>query len=195
MYNLRLVIWRRVDDSEQYGRRLSLLLEGIDISPRETPASIRVLILREIDRLDLEIDDLEVSRAHRYGIPTYDKHGTRKQTVIVRFVSWFARNAFYQARKRSKFIMKADLTDRRQNIINYARKMWYDNECVNSVINFVCVDKNCRMTAISYDDKVWGFSSKEEFMYLVDYLESMRPTNHGRFVKKYSNDIVENGDF
>ena len=140
------------------------------MKPNETPSSIRSLVLKDIWDLDLDIDILEISRAHRHGSPYIDSDGIKQQATIVRFVSWIARDIYYRARKQSTYYLKASLTERRLGIMKYAREKVANDERVKSVLSFVCVDRNCRMVAEA-GGTMWGFSSVFEFEMLVNYLE------------------------
>ena len=81
---------RRNDDNEQYTQRLNLIVDGVRMNRNETPDDTRDKILNEIDRLGIEIDDLEIDRAHRIEHPYRDQRGHLQQPVIVRFISWGA---------------------------------------------------------------------------------------------------------
>lgn len=161
---------RRNDDGEQYTQRLNLILDGVRMYRDETPEDIRDTILREVDRLEIEIDDLEVDRAHRIDLPYRDQRGYLQQPVIVRFISWGARNTFYQARKWSRFRMRPHLTARRENVLDDAREKIRVYDHVRDAIQFVFADKNCKMQAKCLDGRILGFSTKTEFDSLVSYI-------------------------
>ena len=106
----REILVRRIDDGDQSHRRLNLKLSGIPVKRTETPTSIRDAVLDEIERLDFQIDDAELDRAHRNG-PVYFANGQPKQEVLCRFISWYPCDQFYSSRKESRFYVKADLTE------------------------------------------------------------------------------------
>ena len=166
------VLERRIDDGEQYSKRQNLILDGIPLKRGETPDSIRDLVLKEIERLGLDIDDYELDRAHRIDSPYIDHRGYRQQPVIARFISWSARNTLYQARKQSRLYCSADLTPRRQDILDKARQKIEIHEHIAECIDFVFVDKNCVMQARSHDGRFFGFSSELEFDTLPAYIDS-----------------------
>ena len=56
-----------IDNNEQYTRRSMLILKGVDIKKKKKPDDILNIIFNEIDKLKLEIEDIEVDRAHRTG--------------------------------------------------------------------------------------------------------------------------------
>ena len=166
---------RRLDDMDQYIKRNNLILDGINIKRGETPESIRKIIWGEIDRLGLDIDYYEVDRAHRIESPYTDEWGYRRQPVIVRFLGWGARDLFYQARKDCRFRCRADLTPRRESILNNAQeklddpdKYWH----VAQTIQYVFADRNCILQAHTTDGRLVAFSSDIEFEGVVNWVDS-----------------------
>ena len=115
------LMWRKIDDLDQYSRRQNLIIDGIPVRKNETPKQILRAVSAELDRLDLPINDCEIDRAHRTSAPYTDQNGIRKQAVICRFVSWGARDTLYQARQQSKYRFRADLTNERLSTLTYAR--------------------------------------------------------------------------
>ena len=81
------LIQRRLDDLDQYSRRLNLIIRDFPQQPNESPDTICAAILRDIKKLTFNIQDIEVSRAHRHGVPHLDADGIKKQACIVRFIS------------------------------------------------------------------------------------------------------------
>ncbi len=156
---------RRVDDGDQYCCRLNLLIDGIPIKRGESPSSIRTTIWNEINRLGVDINKCEVDRAHRAEHPFYDRNGIKQQAVIVRFVSWSARDKLYQARKNSNLHMRPDMTDRRREVLHHARDKIAAHASSGSekLIDFVGVDRNCRLFLRSVGGKLQNFSSELEF--------------------------------
>ena len=161
---------RRIDDLDQYSRRLNVIVRGLTIRPNESPITIRAAILREIKKQSLDIQDIEVSRAHRHGEQYYDINDIKQQACIVRFISWRARDVFFQARKASQYFVSADITPRRSKVFAHARSRSKEAE-VAKVFDFVLVDKNCKMTA-KCGNKFLGFSSIMEFETLLTWAEA-----------------------
>ena len=133
---------RRIDDNDQYSRRLNIIISEIPIQQQETPPTIREAVLREIRRLKVPLQDFEISRAHRHG-SKYIYGGVQQHQVSCRFISWHSRDMLYQTRKLSHFIMKADITSRREEIISYARNKIASDSEIKKMIQFAAVDKNC----------------------------------------------------
>ena len=162
------LVQRRIDDQDQYARRLNLVVRGVPTSVK-VDTKIKILIAEDIEKQELDIDQLEISRAHRHGIPYHDNNGVLQQDVLVRFISWRARNIYYMNRKGSQYKLIANLTERRAKILSHAITRMND-ESVKDVIDFVFVDKNCRLTAKS-GDKFFGFSAILEFETLINFIE------------------------
>jgi len=182
------LLWRKVDDMDQYTKRPNLIIDGIPIRRGETPKQIKKAVLAKIDRLKLPIDDCELDRAHRTSQPYTDPNGIRKQPVIARFVSWGARNTLYQARNASKFKYRADLTHDRLSTLSYARSKIDNDANVAETINYVFADKNCRFQASCSDGgRLLSFSTADEFDHLITYLNDTSANNkaHPQIHNKY----------
>jgi hypothetical protein len=63
------LLWRKIDDVDQYSKRYNLIIDGLPLRRNETPDSIRDSVIAELKRLKLNIDALEVDRAHRSSMP------------------------------------------------------------------------------------------------------------------------------
>ena len=166
---------RLLDDQNQYSRKTNLIVDGLNVYKNDKDDRIRRLFLDEIKRLDLDIDPLEVDRAHRTGRSFVDKKGKRHTPVIVRFTSWRARNRFYEARYDSKLYVKADVTTRRQNLLDQALAIHEVDSHVSKFLKFIFVDRNCHLTAKTSDDRYLRFNSMEEFRSLPNYVEDSLP--------------------
>jgi hypothetical protein len=177
---------RRLDDTEQYTRRPNLIVDGIYVTPRESPSTLRRLMLNEIDKLNIDVDDLDIDRVHRHEDPYIDSNGRKVQPVIIRFTSWYCRNELYAKRFDSRFRYRADLTCRRQQILNYARdKVQTCPNLRDNVVEFVAADRNCKLILRSKSGKVLGFSSEIEFDNQLRALDNHDPRG---FMDKFSFD-------
>lgn len=161
---------RHIDDLEQYSRRTSLRFEGIEVKQGQTAQNLAHDVIREIEKMKVGVEGNDIDRAHRVGPMKIDEHGRKRQAVLVKFCTWKARDIVYKSRKKTPFRISADLTKRRLEIINYARKE-LSVESTRKLIDFVFVDGNCRLTAKGRDGKFYGFSSKEEFHRVLTYVE------------------------
>ena len=163
------------DDQSQYSRKQNLLLDGFNLKKSDNDRRIRDLVIAEIQRLDLDIDEYDVDRAHRAESPYYDKGGKLHTPVIVRFSSWYARNVMYEARKKSRLYMKADLTARRKDLLNDAKQIFEDDKRAADLIEFVFVDRNCHLSIKTKDERFFKFNSIPEFRSLINYIEDTQP--------------------
>ena len=132
---------RAADDNQQYMKRQNIFLDGLLLSKNVNDEQIKNMVLEEIDRLKLDISKKEVDRAHRSGRSYFDKEGRRKQKVIVRFTSWYARNLFYSARKQSRYYVTADLTDRRSILLQKMKARIVGSK-ENDLFAFAFADRN-----------------------------------------------------
>ena len=83
---------RRLDDSEQYSRRMCLRINNIPYNGQESEDECIKKIKEEIVKLGVQIADEDIDRAHRVGSPN-DKEGkpTKKRQMIVKFKSFRTR--------------------------------------------------------------------------------------------------------
>ena len=158
------LLHRKIDDQDQYTRRLNLVFRGLAIKRDETPSTIKNHIAAELRRIGLKDAASSIDRAHRYGA----RKG-REQSVIVRFLSWDARNTVFNARIKSNLYVEADLTHRRQDLLYNARELANSSEF--SLIKKVIVDRNCVLQAIAVNGKFHSFSSLEEFRLIKNAIE------------------------
>lgn len=178
----RDVLFRRIDDNEQYSRKTHLILDGFKIPDRMSDSDIKQLVLDEIQRLKLDISKVEVDRAHRHGAPYTDSRGVQHTRIVCRFTTWSARDKFYNARRDSSVFATADLTERRLGIFSRARAVLADTTShAHAEMKAVYVDRNCRLSAISKNGKHYKFSSNEEFDRLADFMEDSSPTVSANF--------------
>lgn len=166
----RQLLMRKIDDQEQYSRKTHLIMDGFDITRNMNDEDIKQLVIDEIRRLKLKITPDQVDRAHRHESQFTDKKGKRHTPIVCRFVTWTARDTFYNARKQSSVYVKADLTDRRHYIFMKAREQIEDSQLHES-IQHIYVDRNCKLTAISDDGRHVKFSSLEEFERLPTFID------------------------
>ena len=154
-----------LNDSEQYSRRHSIRLAGIEKKKqKETPDEIMGKIYEEMDYLDANIDELEIDRAHRTGSKYQDENGKWQQPILLKFISWKARNEMYKLRKYSHFHISADLTYKNEQLLNYARdQIQQEGSITNKYIKFAYADANCSLMAFTYTGRFYKFYSETEF--------------------------------
>ena len=141
------------------------------MTPNETPASLMTIIKNGCNKLDLGLQDGDFDRCHRNGA-SYSKNGSKHQIILLKLCSWRARDILYQNRKLFPFSVNHDLTKRRHGILKYVRETIENTESVSNVIGYVFADKNCKLKCKDKNDKFYGFSTKEEFLTLVDKISS-----------------------
>ena len=111
---------QRIDDLEQYSRRNNL---RISCSVKENSNENTDNIVTDIIAKDLgvNIDINEIDRSHRVGKPSGNG---KPRTILVKFISYRARDKLYSARKKSKsgIFVSEDLTRRRQGLFFKARQ-------------------------------------------------------------------------
>ena len=161
-HNFFELLSRKVDDNNQYARRMNLVINGIYLQRNESPDSLRQQVITELDRLGLRDAIPHVDRAHRYG-----SRSGKLQSVIVRFNTWHSRNLFFNKRRDCKWRLEADLTDRRRALL--------DNAIVKAelipLVKYVAVDRNCSLYALSVKGKSFSFSSMMEFDMIINAIE------------------------
>ena len=163
---------RKIDDLEQTSRKVNLRLKGIEVGANDSPTSIMNLIIGECRRLELPIVEREFDRCHRVG-PVYFKDDKKLQDVLLKLVTWDARNLLYQNRKQLNFNVYPDLTERRKAILDFARKEVDSGDgAVSRIVSFVFVDLNCKLKFKSKSDKFFEFNSENELLNLVLKLDN-----------------------
>ena len=173
LQNMQGLMARKIEAQNQYSRRNNLRVKGVPLLQNESPVSLLKIIQGECRKLKLGLQDLEFERAHRIG-KKYIVDGRWYQAVIVKMISWGARNKMYEARGKSQYKWSADLTNERSSLLNFAR-----NEATDP-IDFVFVDRNCQLMVRSTSGKFYSFSSEIEFMTLVTWIE-----NHSDVEERY----------
>ena len=109
---------RKIDDIEQYGRRVCLLVENMPFKQAETERKLMDQPENEFSNMGLDVTASSIERVHRIG-PIYseeDEEGKQyeRQQVIVKFKNWGSRTKVHNNRKKSnKFKFRVDLTKRR----------------------------------------------------------------------------------
>ena len=92
--------WRNYD-LEQYGRRTSLRIDGLEVSETESPSECESKVKTYISEvLKSEIDENDYDRVHRIG-KKVEEFGKSFQQVIVKFKGFSYRTKVYRSRPRS----------------------------------------------------------------------------------------------
>ena len=164
---------RKLDDLEQVSRKNNLKLCGIGVDANDTPDILMKAITDEyLGKEGIDLKRCDFDRCHRVG-RKYKRDDKLCQDVLLRMCSWNARNTIYKNRKRFRFFIKADLTTRRQDILNYARNEASESsdDSVGRTVDYVFADENCKLKLKSKNGKYFTFSSELEFSNLVTHLD------------------------
>ena len=154
-----------IEEAEQYSRRHSLRLNGLEVQYNESAADVLNLVKKEIKRMNLSIQDFEVDRTHRNGRSYTDKDGNKKQTVLVKYTSGNARNKFYKVRKHSNFHIKPDLSSKRNEVSNHIRdEINNQTSTASKLFNHVFVDANCNVMVFTRRGRFLKCNSKDEYL-------------------------------
>ena len=135
-------IERKIDDGEQYSRRVCLRLDNIDPSPHgESENECIQKVGKVLDEMDCGLDVSVIDRAHRVGRKFTDMQGLTRQQMIVKFKTFKDRTIMYRNRKKisSGVKVRLDLTKRRFGLLKKVK----DFAKLEHRIDFAFADINC----------------------------------------------------
>ena len=157
----------KADDMEQYQRRLSLRIHGVEQEADES-ASKCLQKVKKIFKEDLkvEIPDTVIDRAHRIGREREDSEtGKKHRAIIVRFTTWRHKTAIYKARKKcDDYKFRLDLTHRRVQLLKKANEWLKDKPSC-----FAMADVNCRLCLKLENGKFYFFETEDDLIDLLKY--------------------------
>ena len=159
-------VLERVDDNEQYSRRVCLRIEGIETSVDETSEEILDKVCGIINNADnCDIPKWAIDRAHRIGKKMINESNNKElQSIIVKFVTFNHRTMLYKARKSIKGVkIRLDLAKKRYKLLRDAAE--FVDKMEN--IKFVFADINCRLQVHPSVGKNRSFSSLQELSEIV----------------------------
>ena len=157
----------KVNDIEQYGRRLCLRIEDIPVVEEETAEVVLDKVRSLINEAQIEIPDSVIDRAHRIGPVRKDSDNNKTPSIIVRFSTFRHRTRLYRARKTLKSArVRLDLTKIRYKLLGDARMMVEKNPKVN----FVYADINFRLRLRPMKGDDISFESMEELDEIISNL-------------------------
>ena len=138
----------RIDDLEQYGRKSSLRVEGIEVSPGETNAALTEKVEHALNALGAKVNSSDFVRLHRSGRPHKAKDGRQVAQCIVRFRNWNARSRAYdthfdgsfEERKKKPYFVRLDLTKRRLDLLKKAQNLFEHHPTAHAL-----ADSECRL--------------------------------------------------
>ena len=139
----------------------------------ETADNVLHTIYNEMDKLNAPIDKLKVDRAHGTGHKYKDDKGKWQQPVLLKFNSWKTLNNMYKLCKRSSYYMKADLTIRKEEVLNYAQvQIKIEGSMAKEYIKYVYPDANCNLMACTSTGRFLRFNTKAEFDSIILYVDN-----------------------
>ena len=153
---------KRVEEQEQYSRRVSLRIQGIPLPSTGSKEDCVKKVNDVFQKLDCGVTIDSIDRAHRIGPKIKSDDGSPpKQQMIVKFTSFRDRTKVYRARKKSDDVkIRLDLTKKRIALLNKASEIAKQYPCVQ----FVFTDVNCNLAAKMKNGGFIFFNSVEEFM-------------------------------
>lgn len=158
---------KRVDDMEQYQRRLCLRINGIPCANNES-AEDCLQKVKSLVKNDLKVDvpDLAFDRAHRIGqVSQETENGKTYQSIIVRFTTWRHRTIVFRARKNTRKVrIKLDLTRKRIKLLEQANDLLDETDGF-----FAMADVNCRL-CLKLDDGFHYFETETDLKELLKYV-------------------------
>ena len=136
----------KLDDSEQYSRKDSLRIEGIQFSSDETNASLKSAVIKTLGDLGAKVSNSDIFRLHRSSKPRKRDDGRIVAQTIVKFTNWSARSAVYgtrfvgslEERKKRPIFVNLDLTKRRLGLLARARKALKEHRFAHAYANAEC---------------------------------------------------------
>ena len=162
--NTNELLTRKVDDGEQYQRRLSLRVSGIpcDENEKETGEVCLRKVKEEVTKLGLNPNDLRFDRAHRIGPVRKNNEGKElPRQMIFRMTSWADRTAIYRSRQKGKDVkvrFYIDLTKRRFEL----KKLAIERIQGHPLVDFCFVDVNCNLCIRFSNGTYKYFNSTDE---------------------------------
>ena len=154
---------RKIDDGEQYSKRLCLRINGIDLPQQGESDNCIERVKEVLDELDCGVGIGSVDRAHRIGpMRTRNSDGKVRQQMIVPFSSFTDRTKVYRSRKKvTRVRITLDLTRSRLSTLLEAED-WVES-CDG--IDFVFADINCNLSAKLKNWKFLLFVSVDDLQY------------------------------
>ena len=155
---------RKIDDIEQYGRRVCLRVEDMPLKQDETEQKLMDQLEDEFSNVGLDVTASSIERIQRIG-PIYseeDEEGKQYERQQVK--NWGSRTKVYKNRKKSnKFKFQVGLTKRRLLLLKKARDM--TKNMAN--VDFTFSDVNCRLALRLTNGDFKFFNSETELASII----------------------------
>ena len=177
-----------IDDLQQYSRRRSVRIEGLEYKPGETEDDLFTTIQTSLKEVDIAIEPCDVIRFHRSTKPKKNRDGVMCAQTLVKFARWQPRKLAHYGNKKArvggkKFRIHHDLTKRRYDLLKRARAQ----------IEIRCAAINRRTTEPSPDhrDKVFAYADVNSNLLFRSGVDSF-PFNTERDIDDILDDILRN---
>ena len=157
----------KTDALEQYGRRVSLRLNGI---PKPaSPVELQADVIQRFQEMDVKIEPNDIERLHRVGkVKSVPESTDTFQQVIIKFKGWNKRCDAYKGKyvakdKKLSTIVNLDLTATRFKLLSSARQK------LSKSLSYAYADINCRLVFVNIKnaDRKHYFSSMYELDKLI----------------------------
>ena len=159
-------------DAQQYSRRYSCILAGIDKPYNESPQSLKAEVSKVICAANSPVTLADVDKFHRNG-----PIDGNKQEIIVRFKSHAAKESFYKERKTIETTAKIrpSLAPERKRLlnesINFIKEVYADSNMENPP-DFVYADVHgnlkLKMSKKTKKGFFFNFNSIEQLRFLIN---------------------------
>ena len=151
------------DDNQQYSRRESIRIHGIEAKEGETNDDVLKVVEDCSKKVNVNFSRADIACCHRAGKPR-ETDGKKTQSIIVKYKHWEARARMYKARpkfgsaNRAKFLIGTHLTKRRVTLLSLAREKIKGYQGVA----FVFSDINCSLGLMHDNGNIIFFSSESQ---------------------------------
>ena len=139
----------KIDNLEQYTRKDSLRIEGIDYADDETPQALGTKIVKALKSIGAKVSVGDFHRYHRSGPSRTLSDGRTVSQTIVRFNNWAARKSSIEASQKGTRAerqsrhqhVKVDITKRRLALLKKAQSALRDHPIAHAYANNECALK------------------------------------------------------
>ena len=165
------------DNLEQYGRRMSVRIEGLEVSEGQTVSDIFTQVNESLTKVGVELSESDVVRLHRSSKPVL-REGRMVAQTLVKLSNWKARAKLHGLNKKAcerdlNFRVHNDLTSRRYQLLSraherintqmsrqYSREQLKHLDDGDKVFAFVNINSDLKIRGRR---SVYNFNSEEEF--------------------------------
>ena len=121
---------------QQYTRRYSVTVSGIEKNREEKPEELREKVLKLVSEVKSTTGEHDIDKFHRNG----RMHDDKKQDIIIRFKSHAAKEAFYKARKslpptRNNTKIRPSLSPNQKTLLHEAQSVIEEFHLAHEHIN------------------------------------------------------------